>query len=110
MAMKTNRKLQEDFEPQALPEGLTADPHPPRARSIPHLVEEPKIRKQYRLQKIMLDAILINRAHFASETDLSVADQKVVEENPVQAKQAAAQEKGGSVFSSAYDGRFFGLV
>lgn len=91
-----------------LPEGLVvAFPKAVRAAAEP---EKTPMQRQYERQKIMLDAALINRAYFESVTDLSVAQQRAAEENPAQAKQAATQEKGGSIFSSAYDGRFFGIV
>ena len=103
----TRTNIREDFERAArkVPEGQVITFS--RIFPPPSSQDEPLIKKQYRLQRAMLDAMTIMGAHDAANmADLSVTNQNAAVTNPVQGEQAAAQEKGGSIFSKGYS-RFF---
>lgn len=108
--MNARRKIREDFEPKALPEGhiipFGKEPNAPK----PRLTGDALRLDQFRRQSEELAKNFAARPQLIEATELPKANQTIVPVREAQAKQAALQEKGGSVFSSAYDGRFFGIV
>ncbi len=105
------RRIEKEFTPAANgPEGQVIsfgkEPNAPK----PRLTGEALRLDQFRRQSEELARNLAARPQRIEATDLPKANQTIVPVRETQAAQAAAQEKGGSVFSLAYDGRFFGIV
>lgn len=101
------RRPVEDFAPAASASVLA---FPKAVQPVPARLEGEALRlDQFRRQSEMLAEILAHTPRLIEPANLA-KENRVLRHEDTRAAQAERQEKGGSIFSSAYDGRFFGMV